>query len=286
MHELKKLREGLVLDAPLEPARTAGAGGVRGLIRRRPLASFFVLSCLLSWWPALLSGPSGGGLAGFGPFVAAIIVLALSQGRSGVVDLLARMVRWRVAPRAYLAAIGIPVVITGAAILLTLALGAAAPSATALGAWTQIPLMLVLMLVIPGMGGAWEEPGFRGYALGRLEERFGLSVAPLVLGAFWVVWHLPLFLAGIILWSDVITIMAVSVVIAAVYHSGRESILIAMLMHAANNTVGGEFARQLFTGSDAAHLNLFVGAGWTLLAVVILVGRRIARVASVGVRSH
>ena len=225
------------------------------------------------------AGVGGGGLAGFGPFLAAIVVLALTQGRTGVKDLIARMIRWRVAPRAYLAAVGIPVLITGAAIGLTLLLGGVTPSREALGAWTQIPVMLALMLVIPGMGGAWEEPGFRGYALGRLEERFGLSVAPLVLGVFWIVWHLPLFLAGIILWSDVITILAVSVVIAAVYHVGRESVLIAMLMHATNNTVGGEFARQLFSGADAAQLNLFVGAGWTLLAIVALVRQRLSRAA-------
>jgi membrane protease YdiL (CAAX protease family) len=134
--------------------------------------------------------------------------------------------------------------------------------------------MVVLMLLIPGMGGAWEEPGFRGFALGRLEQRFGLSAAPLLLGAFWVLWHLPLFLNGSIRWSDIVVIMAVSVVLAAVYHSGRDSVLIAMLLHATNNAVGGEFARQLFTGSDAAHLNLFVGAGWTLLAIVTVVVRR------------
>ncbi len=180
-----------------------------------------MLSCLFSWWPAVVAAfsSSEGGLAGFGPFVAAVVVLALTQGRSGVKALLASMIKWRVPPRAYLAAIGIPIGITALAILLTIATGAAMPSAAALGAWTEIPLMVALMLLIPGMGGAWEEPGFRGFALGRLEQRFGLSAAPLLLGAFWVVWHLPLFLTGAILPTDVVVIMAVSVVIAAVYHS-------------------------------------------------------------------
>ncbi len=34
------------------PAATPGP--LRGLIRRAPLLSFLVLSCLLSWWPAAL----------------------------------------------------------------------------------------------------------------------------------------------------------------------------------------------------------------------------------------
>lgn len=265
---------------PTEDAsRGSRATGIRSWVGHRPLLTFFVLSCLLSWWPAVLGAAGGGsgGLAGFGPFLAAIVVLGLTQGRAGVKDLLARMIRWRVSPRAYLAAVGLPVLVTGAAIGMILALGGAMPSAAALGAWTQIPLMLILMLVIPGMGGAWEEPGFRGFALGRLEERFGLSIAPLLLGAFWVVWHLPLFLAGAILWSDIVTLMAVSVVIAAVYHGGRESVLIAMLMHATNNTVGGEYARQLFSGADAALLNVFVGASWTLLAAALMIRQQLRR---------
>jgi len=249
--------------------------GVSGLVRRRLLLTFFVLSCLFSWWPAVVAAfnSSEGGLAGFGPFVAAVVVLALTQGRSGVKALLASMIKWRVPPRAYLAAIGIPIAITALAILLTIATGAVMPSAAALGAWTEIPLMVALMLLIPGMGGAWEEPGFRGFALGRLEQRYGLSSAPLLLGAFWVVWHLPLFLNGAILPTDVVVIMAVSVVIAAVYHSARDSVLIAMLLHATNNAVGGEFASQLFTGADAARLGLIVAAVWALLATAVIIQR-------------
>ena len=101
------------------------AGGARLLagVRRRPLLSFFVLSCLFSWWPALLGG--SGGLAGFGPLVAALVVLGITRGRVGIKDLLVRMVRWRVAPRHYLIALGIPIVLTGGAVALTLATGAA-----------------------------------------------------------------------------------------------------------------------------------------------------------------
>ena len=97
----------------------------------------------------------------------------------------------------------------------------------------------------------------------------------MLLGAFWVVWHLPLFLNGAILPTDVVVIMAVSVVIAAVYHSARDSVLIAMLLHATNNALGGEFASQLFTGADAARLGLFVAAAWALLATAVMISQRV-----------
>src|ERR671910_1560336 len=84
------------------------------LIRRYPLVSFFVLAYARSWWPAiryaldLLPQP----IVGFGPFLAALVVLAITQGKSGIVGLLRRMVRWRVAPVWYAVALLLPVAIS------------------------------------------------------------------------------------------------------------------------------------------------------------------------------
>jgi membrane protease YdiL (CAAX protease family) len=155
-------------------------------------------------------------------------------------------------------------------VLANLALGASADPAK-VGLWTGIPVTMLALLLIPGIGGAWEEPGLRGYALGRLEGRLGRLAAAPVLGLFWVFWHLPLFLAGQILLPDVLTIIAASVVIAAVFHAGRESVLIAMLLHATNNAVGGNYASLLFHGSDSLRLGLLTAAGWWLVAATILV---------------
>jgi membrane protease YdiL (CAAX protease family) len=242
-------------------------------VHRRPLVTFFVLSCLFAWWPLALyvRGWSPTAQAGFGPFIAAVVVLAVTQGREGVRRLLASMVRWRVPKRAYVAAIATPLLVSGAAIVLNLVLGATQPVAADLSLWTQIPVTLLLVLLVPGLGGAWEEPGFRGYALGRLEQRYGAAGGPLVLGLLWVVWHLPLFLTGDILWPDVIVVIAASVVVAAVFHLGRDSVLIAMLFHATNNAVGGSYASLLFHGADKTRLNLITAAGWTALAIALVI---------------
>jgi membrane protease YdiL (CAAX protease family) len=264
---------------------TTASGSRVGVARRRPLLSFFVLSCLLSWWPAVLypMDASPVPIAGFGPFMAALIVLSATGGRAGVRALFVSMVTWRVPRRAYLLAIGLPLMFSGGAILANLGLGAADPSASDLATWTAIPVTALFVLLIPGIGGAWEEPGFRGFALPRLEERLGAIAGPLVLGVLWVIWHGPLFLVGQILWTDVLVIVAASVVIASVFHTARESVLVVMLMHATNNAVGGNYASQLFHGIDQTRLGILTAAAWWLGAVVVIVatkraaGRRAAR---------
>jgi membrane protease YdiL (CAAX protease family) len=267
----------------LDTTRRAAAPGPerrdRGparLVRRRPLLTFFVLSCALAWWPApfYVHGWLPAAQAGFGPFLAAVIVLAVTRGRTGVRRLMADMVRWRAPKRAYAAAIGAPLLMSGAAIGLKLALGAARPPSADLALWTGIPVTMLLVLLIPGLGGAWEEPGFRGYALAPLERRFGPLAGPLLLGVLWAGWHLPSFLAGDVLWPDVLVIVAASVVLAAIFHLGRDSVLIAMLFHATNNAVGGSYASLLFHGTDKLRLNLLTAGAWIALAVAVETIRR------------
>ncbi|WP_298889757.1 CPBP family intramembrane glutamic endopeptidase [uncultured Serinicoccus sp.] len=242
------------------------------LIGRRPLLSFVVLACLLSWWPAALYAVDASPLpiASFGPFLAALVVLALTGGRAAVWTLLRSMVAWRVPRRAYLLAIGLPLAFSGGAVMANLAWGAE-PVDGGLATWTAIPATALFVLLIPGVGGAWEEPGFRGFALPRLEQRFGAMTGPLVLGVLWVLWHAPLFLVGQILWTDVLTIVAASVVIAAVFHTARESVLVVMIMHATNNAVGGSYASQLFDGADQARLGTLTAIAWWAGAAAVLI---------------
>lgn len=248
------------------------SGPVAGLVRRSPLGSFAVLSCFLSWLPAPLyvAGISPMLIASFGPLLAALTVLGVAEGRAGVKSLLRSMVRWRVPARAYVLAVGLPVLLSGTAVAAALALGAETPATSDLAAWSSIPLTALVVLLIPGLGGAWEEPGWRGFALPRLEKRLGALTGPLVLGLLWAVWHGPLFLAGQILWSDVLVIVAASVVFASVFHTARDSVLLAMVMHAMNNAVGGAYASQLFHGADLTLLGLLTAAAWWLAAGVVI----------------
>ena len=71
-------------------------------MRKHPLIAFFVLAYLLTWWiyPLLRFSPLLGIPGLFGPALAAIIMAAVTGGRSAVKQLLSRVVIWRVAVRA------------------------------------------------------------------------------------------------------------------------------------------------------------------------------------------
>jgi CAAX protease family protein len=142
---------------------------ISALVRRHPLTTFFILAYALSWWAWILFalGLFPNPIASFGPFLAAIVVLALTEGKSGLLGLFRRMVRWRVAPGWYAVALLLPAVLAAAATLLNVLLGAQPPSAGKLNAWPGIFATFAILLLIPGFGGAWEEPGWRGYAVPR-----------------------------------------------------------------------------------------------------------------------
>ena len=244
------------------------------LIRRHPLISFFVLAYALSWWPWILYafGLSPAPIASFGPFLAALVVLAITQGKSGIGGLLRRMVRWRVGIRWYAVALLLPVGIALAATALNVLLGAQAPSAADLGGWTGLFSTFAVRLLIPGTGGAWEEPGWRGFALPSLQAGRSALVASLILGAVWALWHLPLVVAtGQMGGWDIVNIMAWTLVLTWVYNGTGGSVLIVMLFHAMFNTVSGSFISPLaFSGADSVRQSWLLAAVWCAVAVAVV----------------
>jgi uncharacterized protein len=244
------------------------------VVRRYPLIVFFVLAYVFSWWPWPLYafGLSPSPIIAFGPFLAAILVLALTTGKGGVVTLLRRMVRWRVRPVWYAVALLLPVAISGGAALLNVVvLGASAPSPAELGAWSGLVPTFFLLLLVPGIGGAWEEPGWRGYALPKLQGGHSALLASLILGVVWAFWHLPLMVIGQIHLSDPVFIVAWTVVLTWVFNNTNGSVLIAMLMHNMHNVISGGYFSAMFSGADWVRQGWLLVALWCAVAAIVVV---------------
>lgn len=154
--------------------------------------SFFVLTYAISWSLWGLSSVGGGPvlffLGGFGPFVSAAFVTLISRLR--VRQWLLSLLVWRVSPWYYAFAIFFPVAIYAVinAVLMVIGFQLAAPVLP--GILTSYVGTFVLVATI---GGGFEEPGWRGFALPRLQARWSPVVATLILGMAWGVWHVPLY---------------------------------------------------------------------------------------------
>jgi membrane protease YdiL (CAAX protease family) len=246
---------------------------ISALVKRHRLTTFFILAYALSWWAWILYalGLFPNPVASFGPFLAAIVVLALTEGKAGLLGLFRRMVRWRIAPGWYAVALLLPAVLAASATALNVVLGAQPPSAAQLGAWTGIISTFAIVLLIPGVGGAWEEPGWRGYALPRLQSGRSALVASLILAALIAGWHLPLMVAGQVHYSDIVLILAAVIVFNWVFNNAKGSVLIIMLMHAANNAVSGSFFSPMFSGADSIRQSWLLALVWAAVAALVII---------------
>ena len=242
------------------------------VVKRYPLIAFCVLAYALSWWawPLYAMGLIPVPVASFGPFLAALVVLAITGGKRGVSGLLRRMVQWRIGFRWWVLALLIPIGLTGIATALNLLLGAT-PDPSALDSWPSLFATFALVLLVPGLGGAWEEPGWRGFAVPRLQTGRSALRASLILGILIAGWHIPLMVAGQVHWSDIVLIFGAVIVFNAVFNSVGGSVLIIMVMHAANNTISGSFFSPMFTGADSTRQSWLLAGVWCAAAIAVII---------------
>ena len=248
------------------PPQPAPPGGLKGLFTRHPLIAFFALAFAFSWWAV----PMGEFLP-FGPLFAALTVLAVVQGRPGLADLGRRMLRWRVGVRWYVLAIVIPLGATLAAIGLNLALGAPVSALDDLDAWYLLIGLFFLRLINPLDGPMGEEPGWRGFALPRLQADRSPLMASLILGLIVAAWHLPLVflpaedLAPIFLLATV----AVTFMYTWIYNHTGGSVLMTIIAHSAQGVIA--FSALGFTGSEESRMVALFTAAICAVTIGLLV---------------
>ncbi len=220
------------------PAAVKPAGG--------SLPAFFLLTYALMWAcfiPVAVAIPANTPaghvlllLGAFSPSIMAVWLTLRAQGAAGVKRLLSRVVQWRAPVRYYLFAAGFM-----AAIKLMVAVIYRAST----GAWPRFGneswYVIILAMIFSTPFQAGEEIGWRGYALPRLEIRFGLAGGSIFLGLIWACWHLPqFFIAAADTYRQsfpvyVLQVTAISVVMAWVWKQTNGSVLLTMLMHSAVN---------------------------------------------------
>jgi membrane protease YdiL (CAAX protease family) len=148
--------------------------------------------------------------------------------------------------------------------------GAPAPSMAQLAEWPNFFIMLPIFLLVPGVGGAWEEPGWRGFALHRLEAGRSRLWALLPLWIIISVWHLPLFFNGGANWVDIPNMIGGVIIYNWLYHRSGHSVLLIMVIHASNNAISDYFF-GMFTGPYLTQQVWMKTLAWGIVAAMVLI---------------
>ncbi len=256
----------------LNPEAETTGTAPRNWAARHDLVLYFVLAYLLSWalWPLVILNPTSSPLVPFGPLIAAVIVALLAGGRHELWALLRQLGRWRVHPLWYVIALLGPFVLAGLTAALAVAAGAPVRGTGDYTNWRAITFLFLSTVIIVGL---FEEVGWRGFALPRLQLRLNAIWAALVLGVLWALWHLPELISDptgqrppvqFLLWA-----LALSVIFSWLYNSTNGSLPIVIICHAAIDTAG-RFMLPEFVGDGYQLVWWFMVALYVLVAVIVI----------------
>lgn len=272
---------------------------MKKLIVKTPLPSFFGMAFLFSWivvmpkirYPALPVEPFLIIGAFVGPFLSALIIIGLTEGKAGLTRFGRRYVQWRAGLVWWLFVLfGFLFALN---LVATLFFGVAIWIAFFRNLNVIFPAYTAALLLGAFLGPLWEEGGWRGFALPRLQIQYGPIVGSLFLGLTWALWHIPGYLGG---WMSVafpaliISCLGYSIVATWISNHTGGSILLLVLLHSSSNaavSVGSFILPQSLSG----ELNHFVYAGWIpaitngILAIIVLVLTRGSLSSQVGLKT-
>ncbi len=267
------------------------------VVRRYPLSGYFTLALVISWvvvlahtipdpdlpttWVTIV-------LITAGPFAAAFTMQAILNGRQGVRHLVRRLVRVRVGAIWYLVVLlGIPAVLVLGTLPLPGALASMDLSMDAVdGGWLSYLWNFPLVLFL---GGPFlEEPGWRGFALPRLESRFGRwgpLLGTLILGIVWALWHFPQYMMPA--WAAqnggfnvpamliyIASVLPITVLLTWIYNNTRGSLFLVILAHTSINAFS-IYIGPMFPAQAGSLVNGFVGFGGAALLIIVFTRGRL-----------
>ena len=251
------------------------------LIRRHSLSAFFAgsvgIGSVVTAGSRLL--PQGAALM---PLVAipvsyvpAVLAVAINRAsrRHEQAAFRQRLTTTRVGWKPYaVGAVALPAVHVGGVALAALAGGKvrAQPAKLAL-----LPLFLITSI--------GEEIGWRGYALPKLQERYGLFASGVIVGLAWAAFHAVALLANSespLTYVVVSTVLftGISVIITYVFNDASQAVPVAVLMHATYNTVSVGVMPLAETGVPLTAFALSAAVAWAL-ALASAFARRDSRAA-------
>lgn len=267
-------------------------------MRKHPLFFFFLMAYAFSWIaliPGVLSVwgylqfyyPISSVLSSFGgPFAAASIMAYVIEGKAGRARLRQSLRQRSAGWQWYLfILLGFPaLLLLGIVIQPGMLASFQGLTPVLLGAYPAYFFVVFVAVALP------EEIGWRGFALPRMQPRYGPLRGTLLLGVLWCFWHLPRFLApekgggpgtGLATFLTnfpifFLFIVSLSLVMTWVFNHTGASVFIANLLHTSVDTpILVWVPLFLAVGPTSLNLALAIGCGVPALLILVLTRGRL-----------
>jgi len=254
------------------------------LLKRHSLIFFFILAYGIAWILMAIGLAIGKnilvGVGFFAPAISAIIMTGAIEGKAGIEVLISRLFLWRVNIKWYLIAMLAPILLEILAILTHNLFGKSSISFQ-FKDWiqtlpTQLPWLLIILIFLV-LTSSGEELGWRGYAMPRLQSRYGQVWASLILGLLWAFWHLPNFWIsgtpqyGLSMPGYVLATIGFTIIYTCIYNGTNGSVLLASLYHGASNLIL-TYGNVIFP-EIVSNLYLTLPALLVLVILVVMLSR-------------
>lgn len=265
------------------------------IFKRNSVLVYFALSLLITWGGIFLAIGMDGilgnsvipdermpilyGVTLLGPSIAGLTAIAIFYGRAGFRSLFSRLRKWRVGIRWYaIALLTAPIIITALLLIFSLFSPDYLP---ALFTETNKLSLLLTGIVMGIVVGFFEELGWTGFAVPKLRKKYNVMTTGILLGLFWGLWHLPLFVASthssgsippvIYLLILLFTFLPVYRVLMVWTYERTGSLLIIVLMHAPLSASQLLLIPAELAGIQLVVYNLsFAAVLWLLIAGIAI----------------
>ncbi|MGN6212284.1 CPBP family intramembrane glutamic endopeptidase [Parafilimonas sp.] len=261
---------------------------VKNIAKHRPLFSFFFLAYLFAWisWLPLILSQTGLGLipvkismaytviGSYAPLFAVLLLQWLAHHNLKFFHL---QFSWKHLLLGLLIGFAL---IASAFILIPSAIMTRPPlSFWNWKAFLSYPFAIIHSIFLAA-GPLGEEPGWRGFALPRLLQKFNPFLASLILGTVWFCWHLPLFLLPA--WTSspmyiyALLVISLSFTMTFIYNISKGNIAIAIIMHGIFNCspfILNDFLSNAVT-KDFISFEQLLALSFLFLAIILLLFTR------------
>lgn len=215
----------------------------------------------------------------FGPTIASLIMVFRSGSRELKADFKDRLLNLRrIIPRFLILAIVLPSLVVLTAITISLLFGQSTDQFSLTADTSELGKLLMMVLLTMILAPIFEEMGWRGYGVDSFRAKLSPLKMSLAFGAFWAVWHAPLFWmpgtyhhglaqmeSPIYAINFFVSVVIVAIVVNWLYYKNNRSILAAAVAHSAGNAGGVLIAAAPTT--DLISTGVFIAVA---VAVVLL----------------